>query len=320
MASTYTLGLHLFLENFIRNKSIPIKSNVLNVSLALIRIERDGEIVNRSLLKTLTDMMCELREVSSEGKQSEGETIYKSWWEDLFLDATRRYYENESEVNLETCSAPECLIRIEKRLQEESDRVDTYLHPQTHPLLFSLLEQVLISDAIQPLISHPSSGLSTLLAENKVPDLSRMYSLFGKTGEGHLLLTRAIKAWIVEQGSKFAETALSAATGAKEAAGADGQEDEQEGATAPPAAGAAKLSAKGKGKAKEGAEGTSSAPPKAGTAAAANNIAIEWVAAVLAFKDKMDNLWLLAFEKGRAFQTAINDVGCTFRSSPEVHD
>jgi cullin 3 len=306
MASTYTLGLHLFLENFIRNKAIPIKSNVLNVSLALIRIERDGEIVTRGLLKTLTDMMCELREVSSEGKQSEGESIYKSWWEELFLDATRRYYENESEVNLETCSAPECLLRIEKRLQEESDRVDTYLHPSTHPLLFSLLEQVLISDAIQPLIAHPSSGLSTLLAENKVPDLSRMYSLFGKTGEGHLLLTRAIKAWIVELGSKFAETAMS---GAKSASGAGGDGgDDEEGAAAASATGA-KTSAKGKGKAKEGADGASAAAaPKAGTAAAANNIAIEWVAAVLAFKDKMDNLWVLAFEKDRAFQTAINDV------------
>ena len=74
-----------------------------------------------------------------------------------------------------------------------------------------------------------------------------------------------------------------------------------------------KIANKGKGRAKD-----VEAPPKAGTAAAANNLALEWVTATLALKDKMDNLWADAFEKDRQFQNATNDVGDTFHFSARI--
>ena len=306
LAPTYTLGLHLFLTTLLRNEQVPIKQNVLHVSLALIRIERDGEIISRQLLKTLTDMLCELREISNEGRQGEGESIYKSWWEEHFLDETRRYYANEAETNLERCSGPDFLARVERRLQEESDRIDTYLHASTHPFLFSLLDQVLISNSIQSIISHPTSGLAYLLADDKVADLSRMYKLFGRTGEGHIYLTRAVKAWVIEQGAKIAATVRSSSLASKSASTVDVPalpEEEEE--NFPSGASAGKVLNKGKGKARD----VDTAPPKAATAAAANSVAIEWVTNTLALKDKMDTLWTDAFEKDRQFQNAINDVG-----------
>lgn len=314
LAPTYTLGLHLFLVHLLRNPDVAIEQNVLNVSLALIRIERDGEIVNRGLLKTLTDMLCELREVSSDGKQGEGESVYKSWWEEHFLSETRRYYTTEADTNLETLSTPEFLLRVEKRLSEESDRIETYLHPNTCPLLFSLLDNVLIANTAQTVISNPTTGLASLLQDDKIDDLSRMYKLFGRTGDGHILLQRGLKAWMVEQGAKIIDNNASSSAASTTAPSAAGQGD---------AADTAAADVKGKGKARDDGAApattgfaTSKAGPSAGSAAAASNLAIEWVTSVLSLKDKMDKIWNEAFEKDRHFQNAINDV--SFHSTPRT--
>jgi cullin 3 len=277
----------------------------------MIRIERDGEIIGRNLLRTLTDMMCDLREVSNEEKKGEGEPIYKSWWEEPFLDSTRSYYTTEAETNMERLSAPEFLERVERRLQEEQDRVSQYLHPTTGPLLFSLLDHVLISQNVQGVIDHPKLGLPVLLSEDRYTDLARMYKLFGRVGDGHTLMNRGIKVWLVQQGQRIVETAATATTAGKAGeAGADAAMDGDE-----PEASTSAKSDKGKGKAREGTQAPSTsttngkpAPAAAGAAARANNTAIEWVNAVLDLKDKMDKILSESFEKDKAFQNAINDV------------
>lgn len=312
LAPTYTLGLHLFLTTLLRNPSIPIRDTLLSVSLALIQIERDGETVNRHLLRNITDMLCELREVSSEGRQSEGESVYKSWWEEAFLNSTRSYYTAEAERNVETCSAAEFLLRIERRLAEENDRIATYLHPSTQLLLFSLLDNVLIQNNLQNIITHPETGLHHMLKEDKTADLSRMYKLFSRVGDGHIHLQKGIKVWLVEQGSKIAELSASGGmSSARATTNGAGDEDGDENASS-----TAKKDLKGKGKAKasdgtEAAEGgeksRAAAAPGAGNAAA-----LDWVSAVLELKDKMDKLLVEAFEKDRKFGNAINDAFVTF--------
>lgn len=329
LAPTYTLGLHLFLVTLLRNDTIPIQSTLLSVTLALIRIERDGETVNRGLLKTMTDMLCELREVSNEGRQGEGEPIYKTWWEDKFLEATKAYYAAEAEAALEKLSAPEYLQGVDRRLLEESDRVSTYLHPSTHALLFSLLDNALIQNNLQAVVDHPRAGLAVMLTEGRIADLSRMYRLFGRVGNGHAVLMKGIKSWLVAQGQKIVESATSGGVApvasVRAATGEAPTNDVDVGATAP------SRQDKGKGRAKEAEpvpapeEGDNVAAPtsvkqpaaSAGSAAAANNVGIEWVNAVLALKDKMDTLWIDAFEKDRAVQNAINDVGTRLQKTEE---
>lgn len=316
IAPTYQLGLHLFLETLLKNKNVPILDNVLRVSLGLIRIERDGETVDRGLLKTTVDMLNDLRAVSNDGIKGKGETMYKIWWEEKFLESTRGYYQQEAESNLETMSCPEFLIKVEKRLAEEKDRTSAYLREGTGHSLLSVLDNELIDKPLQSLIDHPNLGLSALLDDDRIQDLSRMYRVFARAGRGHKYLMTGIKAWLVEQGAKIVETASSGAgpsTSAKAATGeaAPNGDDMAEDA---PNASASPQKDKGKGRAVDGA---TSAPkqPAAGTAAAANNVAIEWVNSVLALKDKMDGLWADAFSKDRNVQNAINDVWRSFLMS-----
>lgn len=307
IASTYQLGLHLFLETLLRNKTIPILQNVLSVTLSLIRIERDGETVDRNLLKTTTDMLHDLREVSNDGMPAKGRPVYETWWQEQFLADTERYYQQEADANLESMSCPEYLIKVERRLDEEKDRLARYLRDQTSPELVSVVDRELIEKPMQSLIDHPNMGLSALLDEERVQDLNRMYTVFGRVGKGHKYLMTGIKQWLVEQGAKIVETASSGAVASTSSKAATGEvPTNDDGAEDQPAAPASSAKDKGKGRAVDGA---APKPPAAGSVAAANNVAIEWVHAVLALKDKMDNLWSEAFNKDRSVQNAINDVG-----------
>lgn len=277
-----------------RHPTIPVQQNLLNVSLAMIRIERDGEQFSQDLLRAVTDMMCELREVSNDDRKGEGEPIYKSWWQEKFLDSTREYYTLEAETNVERLSAPEYLERVDRRLKEEKDRIHQYLHPTTEPLLFSLLDHVLISQNLKAIVDHPNAGLATLLAEDRYTDLARMYRIFGRVGEGRTVMARAMRVWIVEQGQKIVDTL---GTASKPAAGASTENMDEDVAADP----------KGKGK-----EQAAPAAPAAGTAAHALGLALEWVNTVLELKDKMDKILAEAFDKDRIFQNAINDAFLTF--------
>lgn len=271
----------------------------------MIRIERDGELFSQDLLRAVTDMMCELREVSNDEKKGEGEPIYKSWWQEKFLDSTREYYTLEAETNVERLSAPEYLERVDRRLKEEKDRIQQYLHPTTEPLLFSLLDHVLISSNLQAIVDHPNAGLAVLLAEDRYSDLARMYRLFGRVGEGRTVVARAMKAWLVGQGQKIVDTLGTAQAGSsKAAAGASGEGMDED----------APVDTKGKGKEKTSstAQQAAAAAPTAGTAAHTVGLALEWVNTVLDLKDKMDKIAVEAFEKDRIFQNAINDAFLSF--------
>ena len=259
-------------------------------------------------------MLSDLREVSNDGMKGKGESVYKTWWEAEFLEDTQAYYTTEAEVNLERLSCPEFLIKVEKRLDEENDRIGRYLEHRTGPLLLSVLDNVLIESTVQSLIDHQVMGLSALLNEDKVQDLSRMYRVFGRAGAGHPALMRGIKAWLVEQGAKIVDTASSGAGPSTSAKAATGEAPTNDMATDEPSASASPSKDKGKGRA---VDATAPKQPAAGSAAAANNVAIEWVNAVLELKDKMDNLWREAFSKDRNVQNAINDV--SFRGSMLVH-
>lgn len=267
----------------------------------MIRIERDGEQFSQDLLRAVTDMMCELREVSNDDKKGEGEPIYKSWWQDKFLDSTREYYTLEAERNIERLSAPEYLERVDRRLTEERDRIQQYLHPTTAPLLFSLLDHVLISQNLQAIVDHPNAGLAVLLAEDRYTDLARMYRIFGRVGGGRTVMGRAMKAWIVEQGSKIVESLGTAQSTLKASTSAGGENMDED----------VPVDVKGKGKEQVGA-GAQPSAPAAGTAAQAVSLALEWVNTTLELKDKMDKISLQAFDKDRTFENAINDAFQTF--------
>lgn len=198
--------------------------------------------------------------------------------------------------------------QINRRLDQEATRAQAFLSPSTEPLLISLLEETLIEKHLSAILDHPASGLSSLLQDSRVDDLTRLYRLFGRVSKGHAALQTGISSWIVKIGGQV-NAGLLDVVAVEERAG----DVEDVPMVNDP---------KGKGKGKEVVVdvaaavvvGEGSVPVKKAPKAAVDSgnartkAALAWVQNVLDLKDKFDVLLIMAFASDKAFEKSINDV------------
>ena len=97
------LGRDLFVKYIIRP---PIKEHVINAILSLLHIERDGYVINRSVVSSCVDILSKLSD------SSDGITLYQQYLEPEILRQTEAYYKAEANRLLETYGTPECLRRV----------------------------------------------------------------------------------------------------------------------------------------------------------------------------------------------------------------
>lgn len=86
--------------------------------LFLIEKERNGDSVDRTLLKSLLRMLSDLQ-------------IYQDAFEEKFLLATKQLYQAEGQKQMQEMDVPEYLMHVDKRLAEENERLLHYLDPLT---------------------------------------------------------------------------------------------------------------------------------------------------------------------------------------------
>ncbi|KAI8048110.1 Cullin family-domain-containing protein [Syncephalis plumigaleata] len=156
----WEMHLNLFRDLVINQPSIgPL---VLTGLLQLIEQERQGETIDRSLVKTLIDMYRDL-------------SLYSSHFEEPFLHASNVFYEAEGKRLLDSMNASAYLIHCEQRLKEEQERLHLYLDEEkTSDNLISVVERCLIRNNMQHLLD---TGFSDLITEERMDDLTRLYAL-----------------------------------------------------------------------------------------------------------------------------------------------
>ena len=139
----YDLGLVLFCEVVAHNPDI--KERLLATLLDMVFRERCGEIINRSLVKNITQMLVDLGVNSRE--------VYEEDFEGPFLAATADFYRLESQEFLASNSCPDYLRKVEMRMKEELDRVHHYLDEQSSEgKVKDVVERELISVHMQNLV------------------------------------------------------------------------------------------------------------------------------------------------------------------------
>lgn len=175
LPSIWDMGLELFRTHIISDQKVQTKT--IDGILLLIERERNGEAIDRSLLRSLLSMLSDLQ-------------IYQDSFEHRFLEETNRLYAAEGQRLMQEREVPEYLHHVNKRLEEEADRVITYLDQSTQKPLIATVEKQLLGEHLTTTLQK---GLNHLLDENRIQDLSLLYQLFSRVRGGVQVL---LQHWI----------------------------------------------------------------------------------------------------------------------------
>ena len=182
VSSIWDLGLDLFRNHIIIN--VNVKDRTVDGLLKLIERERNGESVDRSLLKSLLRMLSDLQ-------------IYTEMFEGKFLKATEDLYNLEGQRLMEDQEVPLYLAHLDKRLNEENQRLLHYLDHTTQRFLIQTVEKQLISEH---LINILQKGLDSMLDKFNVKEISLMYNLLGRVKDGLNELCKNFNLYIKKRG------------------------------------------------------------------------------------------------------------------------
>eukprot|EP01126_Amoeba_proteus_P042960 TRINITY_DN4684_c0_g1_i2.p1 TRINITY_DN4684_c0_g1~~TRINITY_DN4684_c0_g1_i2.p1 ORF type:complete len:679 (-),score=112.16 TRINITY_DN4684_c0_g1_i2:419-2371(-) len=191
--SVYDLGLVLFKDNIARNTRI--QPRILAILLRSIQRERGGEVINRLLIKNITQMLVDL---GSPGIKQR--SVYEEDFEVQFIESSRKFYRTESQSFISSNPAAEYMKKIERRLNEEMDRVKHYLDPLTEFKIKEVVETELIQAHLKTLVEMQGYGLVSMLKDDKIEDLKRMYDLLGRVSKGHEQMRTVLGNYVKETG------------------------------------------------------------------------------------------------------------------------
>jgi cullin 1 len=156
---------------------IPIQTKITGAILRLIEENRNGSVIDQDLVKKVVDSYVSLG-LDATDINKECLDVYKEHFELPFIDATEKYYKQETKTFLASHSLSEYLKKAEEYLQQEEDYVDRYLNAHTRQPLIRECEQVLIRERSE-LMEESFPGLL-----DSDEDLQRMYSLLYRIPEG----------------------------------------------------------------------------------------------------------------------------------------
>ncbi|CAH1420145.1 unnamed protein product [Lactuca virosa] len=149
-----------------------LHGKVRDAVISLIDQEREGEQIDRGLLKNVLDIFVEIGMGDME--------YYENDFEAFMLKDTAAYYSRKASSWILEDSCPDYMLKAEKYLKRENDRVSHYLHFSSETKLLEKFQNELLSMYATQLLEKEHSGCHALLKDDKVDDLSRMFRLFSK--------------------------------------------------------------------------------------------------------------------------------------------
>ena len=163
------LGIMAFKEQVYER----IKEQVRNAILEMIKRERGGEVVNRSLIKQVLELFAEMGMGQME--------VYTTEFESPFLENTAEFYKREAAVWVEDDTFPAFLSKADKALKMEKERAQQYLQTQTQEKLLQVVENEVLHRHQKRMLEKEHSGLVKLLEQNRYESLKTMYRLYSRS-------------------------------------------------------------------------------------------------------------------------------------------
>ncbi|KAI1609945.1 Cullin 3 [Exophiala viscosa] len=257
------------------------------VVLDMIKMERKGEVIDRSLVRACCYMLEGLYETFSE---EESTKLYLTSFEPKFLEASRQFYQDEGKALLAEADASTFCTHARRRLAEEMERCQQTISPISEPKIKAVVEKELISAHIRDIINMEGTGAKNMLDNDRIQDLANVYGLIARVDPRKTALKDAVQKRVIELGTEINKAASVLSE-------------------APPQSRTAPKSAS---EGKAAAEKTLSQQTQA---------AITWVEQILELKSKYDRIWIEAFRRDavmeKTLEISFQDFINTNDRSPE---
>ncbi|CAI4210740.1 unnamed protein product [Parascedosporium putredinis] len=156
-----------------------VHGKVMDAVLKLVEKQRNGETIEYSQIKAVVDSFVSLGLDETDPSKSTLD-VYRFHFEKPFLKATADFYQAESKQFVNENSIVEYMKKAEARLDEEDERVRTYLHQDIAVPLKTTCHQALIAEHSALLRDE----FQVLLDNDREEDMARMYKLLSRIPEG----------------------------------------------------------------------------------------------------------------------------------------
>jgi cullin 1 len=174
-----------------------IKREGTRAIIGLIDQEREGSMVDKTLIKKIVELYENIGMGNLDSYTNDLETP--------LLDATREYYAKKREEWIVADSTPEYMIKAEKVLIEEKNRVHDYLNPVSEGKLLRVVEEEILERVEMILLEKEGSGCRVLLANDKSEDLQRMFRLYSRLENGLQPIAAVVERFICDMGNEIVQ-------------------------------------------------------------------------------------------------------------------
>lgn len=267
----YMTILGLYRDSILRRQFTSIDgplTDVINaVVLDLVNMDRKGDVIDKNLVKRLLQMYEQLAETDD---LADDHRLYLTTFEPAYLQDSKRFYAQEVEQLLREGDAGVWLRHTSRRLVEEEERCETTVSKLSVTKIVKVVDDELISSHMDRFLALESSGLRTMIDNDRVEDLSLLYRIVGRVPNGIDKLKKILQARVVELGLEI-EKALKDANFSAQQPGAEGED------TPKPLTGSARVTA----------------------------AAVKWVDDVLKLKDKFDTFLHECFRSDKILESAL---------------
>ncbi|KAI9808920.1 MAG: Cullin-3 [Pycnora praestabilis] len=280
--SIFIASMALFRDHILRSplfegENMNVAMILNSVILDQIQMEREGDIIDKTLIRSCAYMLEGLYETEDEQEDTK---LYLTSFEPEFLDASRMFYQHEGESLLRGSDAGTFCRHARMRINEEQDRCRSTLSPLTAPKIKLVLEEQLIKKNIHDVIEMEGSGVKYMLDNDRYNELELIYDLLARVDEKKDELRRAMQKRVVQSGTDINSAAMTAST-----------------APQPPPESRSETS----GDKEERGKAESKGPPLNQQTVAA----LQWVDDVLRLKVKYETIWRTSFDSDQGLQTTI---------------
>ncbi|KAM1058102.1 hypothetical protein EV2_032221 [Malus domestica] len=197
-----------------------VNANARIAVIGLIDKEREGEQIDRALLKNVVDIFVEIGMGQMES--------YEEDFEAHFLVDSGEYYSRKAANWILTDSCPEYMLKAsfhaEECLKREKERVNNYLHSSSEQKLVEKVQHELLVVYATQLLEKEGSGCRALLRLDKADGLSRIFRLYNKIPKGLDPVSLVFKQHITAEGTALVQQAEDAA--ANQASGGAGTQEQ----------------------------------------------------------------------------------------------